>query len=147
MSDDMEESRVEFGIIKAIKKDGKGILLTATNGQDTWYGNNFFAGDIHKICKRGDRVKIVLNNKGFLEAVVVTESSVENASSIQNPKRIDDEINKQASIILSYANNIVASGKADLTDMNTVIITHVEGFKLAKRLLKDDILEDNNNTN
>lgn len=95
------------GKVKAIRKDKKGIMLESEEG-DIWFGNNYLKPEL--TCKRGDEVTITINDKGFLEKVVVKGEGKEQENFVQTKKNPKEDY---ASYCLSYAKDLVVAGKVE----------------------------------
>lgn len=57
-----------IGIVEAVKKDGKGLLVDGK-----WYSNVYLNNTI--TAKKGDKVEVHLNEKGYLDFVVVLDTA------------------------------------------------------------------------
>lgn len=83
-----------IGKIDLIKKDQKGLKLD--NGQ--WYGNNYLKEPLNNFQK-GDEVKVILNDKGFLDRV-------EPAENITTERIPAPPVSKNATMYTSYAKDL-----------------------------------------
>jgi hypothetical protein len=92
------------GIVKAVKKDKKGILLN----DDKWYSNNFLLNLID--CNKGDEVEVTLNNKGYLQGVkVLTANTNPNSNTKQEIREVRYLVD--SGNILKNAVDLVIAGK------------------------------------
>jgi hypothetical protein len=139
----MEIKEISYvdGIVKAIRKDGFGLLLATENGKESWYSNQYFGKNAHDICKIGDQVKLSLNNKGFLQDIeliskaptpVPTETATQRKDYVS-----EDSSSRTAGMIVSYVKDILCAGKITLEEFDTTAEKLSETFKKIKFHLQD----------
>ena len=131
----VEESSV-VGIVKALKKDGKGLLLTSLEGVDVWYSNNYFKEDVSNLCKKGDKIKVILTSQGYLSEIKVEEralpeltapvSSGSDGNGGLLPLR---ELGITASAIVSYAKDMVCQGAIKIEELTSTCLNMAETYK------------------
>lgn len=119
------------GVVKLVKKDKKGLQLE--NGE--WYSNNFLKNPL--ICNRGDKVKVFLNGKGFLELVEVLEKGLDKPTQDRPEFKQQARESINASQLTSYAKDLVIAGKSP--DMETAIKSVVSAYKTAIKELESEL--------
>ena len=71
-----------IGIVEILKKDKKGLKLD----NNEWYSNQFLKEPLK--CKKGDKIKVFLNEKGFLTRIeMMEEAEVPSFKSANNWKQ------------------------------------------------------------
>jgi hypothetical protein len=125
------------GIVKAVKKDLKGLALEdPTNPKGKWYSNNYFQGQLN--CKRGDEVELTLQQNGQYQNLIackVLKSSAPMAEARES---------KSVEMLTAYAKDLVVAAMQNNKDLDVTAAMKIAstavlgGYKAIKEGLNDN---------
>ena len=121
------------GTVTSMRKDRKGLKVG-----EQWYGNKFLVNEL--TCNTGDKVEVTLDEKGYLQTVVIKEAG--KYSSKSEPKdetRKEERYNVDAGNCVQRAVELINGGKKGEILPTTLEV--VAAFKAARIELKKPITD------